>query len=370
MTASHSRTSFRPWQSASFRVPVLAWLTSRLLIGLVMFFSLQLNPKRHWLEVFTQWDSNFYLEIARQGYTWTLGEASSVAFFSFYPMLMALLHLLIPDLVLCGMVLSLSFFLAALIVLHKLCVHEFGVVVADRTVWLLAFFPSSLFFGAIYTESLFLLLTISAFYFARTRQWAWAGLVGLLASSTRINGATLLLPLLIQFLTDLRHQPRKSGVGDVFWLLLVPLGLASQMLFLERHFSDPIAFWTVQSTFGRMGWNPVEAISRDLAPVLAGHWQSAWNVPVDLSALLLAVLTGLIALRCLGVAYGVWVLIGVLIPVLSGTGSLLRYACVLFPMFMVLAISLKSWVLNLVGAFFGILLIIVSFLFASGVFIG
>ncbi len=368
MTASHSKPSFNLWQLSSFRVPVLAWLTSRLLIAAVMFVSLQLNPKRHWLEVFTQWDSNFYLEIARQGYTWTLGEASSVAFFPLYPVLMAVLHLLIPDLLVCGMVLSLGFFLAALIVLHKLCTHEFGAVAADRTIWLLAFFPSALFFGAIYTESLFLFLTVSAFYFARTRQWAWAGLVGLLASSTRINGATLLVPLMIQFLVDVFSK--KTRAVNALWLLLVPLGLVSHILFLERHFSDPIAFWTVQSTFGRMGWNPFEAISRDLAPIVAGHWQSAWNVPVDLSALGLAVVTGLMALRFLGVAYGVWALLGVLIPVLSGTGSLLRYASVLFPIFMVLALKLNAWFYHLFKILFGFALIAVAFLFASGIFIG
>lgn len=370
MTASRSKPAFKFGQSASWRVPVLAWLTSRLLIAAVMLISLQLNPKRHWFEVFTQWDSNFYLEIARQGYTWTLGQASSVAFFPLYPTLMALLHLLIPDLVLCGMVLSFGFFLAALIVLHKLCVHEFNLVVANRTIWLLAFFPSSLFYGAIYTESLFLFLTVSAFYVARTRQWAWAGLIGLLASSTRINGATLLVPLVIQYLVDVFQNPKKTRVSNALWLLLVPLGLLSHMLFLERHFSDPIAFWTVQSTFGRMGWNPLEAVSRDLAPVVAGHLQSAWNVPVDLSGLLLAVITGLIALRCLGVAYGVWVLLGVLIPVLSGTGSLLRYASVLFPIFMVLALKLNLWFYNLFKVLFGFALIAVAFLFASGIFIG
>jgi Mannosyltransferase (PIG-V) len=370
MIASPAKAKFNLWQSASLRVPLLAWLSSRLLIAAVMLLSLQLNPKRHWLEVFTQWDSNFYLEIAREGYIWTLGQASSVAFFPLYPTLMALLHVLIPDLLVCGLLLSFSFFLAALIVLHKLCVHEFGEVVANRAVWLLAFFPSSLFYGAIYTESLFLFLTLSAFYFARTRQWAWAGLIGLLASSTRINGAIILVPLVIQYLVDVFQTPKKTRASLGLWLLLVPLGLISHMVFLERHFSDPTAFWTVQSTFGRMGWNPLGAISRDLAPVIAGHWQRAWNVPVDLSALVLALVTGIIALRSLGVAYGIWALLGVLIPLLSGTGSLLRYVCVLFPVFMVLAIKLNGFTLKFVNLLFIVLLIVVSYFFALGVFIG
>ena len=48
-------------------------------------------------------------------------------------------------------------------------------VAAARRVWLLALFPASLFFGAPYSESLFLLVSVGAFYAARTGRWAWAG---------------------------------------------------------------------------------------------------------------------------------------------------------------------------------------------------
>ena len=39
--------------------------------------------------------------------------------------------------------------------------------VARRAVWLLALFPASLFFSAVYTEALFLLLSVGSFYAAR-----------------------------------------------------------------------------------------------------------------------------------------------------------------------------------------------------------
>ena len=43
---------------------------------------------------------------------------------------------------------------------------------AGATVWLVALFPAALYFGAPYSESLFLLVSVGAFYAARTGRWA------------------------------------------------------------------------------------------------------------------------------------------------------------------------------------------------------
>src|SRR5258708_29041668 len=66
---------------------------------------------------------------------------------------------------------------------------------AERAVVLTAVFPFAFFFGVVYTESLFLLLTVLSFYGFRTRRWWLGGAAGALATATRVN-AILMLPAL------------------------------------------------------------------------------------------------------------------------------------------------------------------------------
>src|SRR4029079_1806923 len=93
---------------------------------------------------------------------------------------------------------------------------------------LLALCPAAVYFGAPYSESLFLLLSVGAFYTARTGRWAWAGALAACAAATRSAGIVLLLPLFVLWLDS---SPRRGR--DVAWLALAPLGLAAYALHLE-----------------------------------------------------------------------------------------------------------------------------------------
>ena len=65
---------------------------------------------------------------------------------------------------------------------------DFPEPVASDAVWFLYIFPTSFFLHIDYTESLLLLLVVSAFLAARYRDWALAGVLGMLASLTHNNG--------------------------------------------------------------------------------------------------------------------------------------------------------------------------------------
>ena len=79
--------------------------------------------------------------------------------------------------------------------LYRLVVLELGRPLARPTLLLLAVFPAALYFGAPYAESLFLALSVGAFYAARTGRWAWAGTCAAAAAATRNSGVLLMLPL-------------------------------------------------------------------------------------------------------------------------------------------------------------------------------
>ena len=69
---------------------------------------------------------------------------------------------LVRSSVIAGVLISVVGFAIALALLHRLAREELGARVADSTVLLLAFAPLSFFFTAVYTESLFLALSVGA----------------------------------------------------------------------------------------------------------------------------------------------------------------------------------------------------------------
>ncbi len=88
-------------------------------------------------------------------------------------------------------------FFVAMVLLYQLVRVDFDTPIARRTLWALALFPTSLFFTAVYTESLFLMLSVAAILCARIRKWWLAGLLGLLAALTRSHGIFLVIPFAV-----------------------------------------------------------------------------------------------------------------------------------------------------------------------------
>ena len=314
----------------------LVFVSSRLLVAMAALIGQMIlpmpqaegfyrtHPENLMLDAAARWDSGFYLEIANIGYHFSLGEISNVAFFPLYPLLIAFLTPLVGDAVLAAVLLSHFCFLLALFFLEALTRQELGEVAARAAVVGFCCFPTSFFFSAVYTESLFVLTVLACFYFVKQKNLPLASLFALLASSTRFIGLVLCLVLLLEFW-------RGTSRASWLWFAAPLLGPLSYAGFLLRLFDDPIAFWTVQPNFGRQGFNPLEAIWRDLEPLTRG--QIPWNVVLDLGALGL-VLVLLPQLWRLRKSYAVYSALSLMIPLLSGTGSLSRYALAIFPIVM------------------------------------
>jgi Mannosyltransferase (PIG-V) len=331
--------------------PLLVFLGSRLALALIVFLAAlalpeATTPDRYhyaqdnlWIDGWARWDSTFYLEIANQGYQVTLDEPSNVAFFPLYPLLIRTLEPVFASPLLAALFVSNASFLVALLLLYRVTQRRFDSQTAQRAVLYLAIFPTSFYFAAIYTESLFLLLSLIAFACARAKRFAWASLAVTLAAVTRPTGILLGLPLLLEWFTG---RPRKTL--EAGWFLVIPFGLVSFMVFLARAFNDPLAFWNTQSAFGRRGFDPTQpfaAITRDLEPLTRLNLQSgpvAWNVILDLGVLAGVLLLAPAIWRSLGAGWALYSLLSMLVPTASGTGSLARYALVVFPAAMVLAL--------------------------------
>jgi Mannosyltransferase (PIG-V) len=313
-----------------------------------------------------RWDSNWYVDIAQHGYR---HESVEPAFFPLYPLLMRGLGEVVGSVVVAGVAISLAAFFVALVLLHRLTELELGPEVARRAPLLLALFPTSLFFSAVYTEALFLALELGAFVAARRGRWALAGALGGLGAATRNTGWLLAPVLLALYLYGprgdpppqrapgraARWRPRYPLRGDVLWIGLVPLGLAGYLIFMQVHFGDLLAPWHAQAHFRRVFEGPLSAYWHGAEKAWDGVTGIFAGDPFGPAARKIgqfAVITGALAatvgvLRRLPAAYGLYALLSI-VPVLSfpyppgPLASSLRYVVVIFPLFMWLALRLRD----------------------------
>jgi hypothetical protein len=328
-----------------------------------------------------RWDAAWYLVIARDGYQPGLGAHTfpRVAFFPLYPLAIRALGLVAP-LVIAGVVVSLCAFAAALYGIHRLTVLEFARKpqptatspqdVARLAVLVIAFSPMAVFFSAIYTEALFMALSVAVFWCARNGRWVWVGIAGALAGATRSNGLLLALPVLVIYLYGPREdrppdhtsqataklqagatmaslrsalaalRPRYRVRPEMLWLALLPAGIVAYGGWLVLTGGDALSPFTVEH----------QAWSRHFVGPVVGVWNGARtafdSAPELMSALfLLATIPATVGvLRRLPLAYGLYVIVSVL-AVISYPGekepleSLPRYLLVLFP----LGIWLAAW---------------------------
>src|SRR3989339_876072 len=130
------------------------------------------------------------------------------------------------------------------------------------TIFLLLSFPTSFFFGAVYTEGLFFLLLISTLYFLKKHNYLLVFIFAFLAAITRFVGVFLVIPIVFQIIQNskVKIQKLKLEVKSCLYLILntkylllvlTPiLGLASYCFYLWQTTGDPFFFLTSQPIFG------------------------------------------------------------------------------------------------------------------------
>src|SRR5262249_22503203 len=150
-------------------------------------------------------------------------------------------------------------FLAALVALFALVRADYGQAIATRTVWLAALWPLSFFFSAVYTESVFLLLTVGAILLARRGRWTWAALAAALAALTRSSGILVLLPLGTMLLQQRGLNPKGwwPQAVQLAAAAAAPLAFAAH---LDRRWGDPLLMIHVEERWARFRSAPWDTL--------------------------------------------------------------------------------------------------------------
>lgn len=292
-------------------------------------------------------DGEHYLSISIFGY-----KSLEQAFFPVYPIIISFMskpfsHDLLSSLInstIAGLIISNSAFLMALIVLYKLIQIDFSKEIAFLTILLLLIFPTAFYFGALYSESLFILFSVISFYNARKRKWLIATIFGILASGTRVFGSLLLPSLIIEALLQ------KEKFSKFFWIILIPLGLILYMIYQYLTTGDILAFYHLQRVVGEQHQSGLSLLPqvyfRYAKMILTVDKSSAIYQTIWLELLvgiLFFILPILGYFKKIRFSYLFYALSGFLLPTVQGSfSSLPRYVIVLFPSFLIFALLVNS----------------------------
>ncbi len=338
-----------------------------------------------------RWDAAWYLVIAHYGYRPDLGAftSSRAAFFPLYPLGLRTISWFGVPAVLAGVLLSLTALALALYGIHRLTTLELSrgmhpSLAGDRVpdaarlaVMLTAFAPMAFFFSAVYSESLYLALSVGLFWSARQGRWMWVGVLGALAGATRSTGLLLALPAVMIYLYGPREdrapdailnralppgslsrlRPRYRLRRDALWLGLLPAGVLVYGAYLWLAGGDVLAPFQAQDVWGRHfagpyvgAWDGVRAGfdgARQLLSLQRQHvyfasgsgspFVSAEHNLLLLGFLLAAVPAVVGVLGRLPLAYGAYVIAALALPLSDPVSSqplmsLPRFLVVLFPL--------------------------------------
>ena len=353
--------AFLIWRAGLFLAAVLATLTLPLRMD---YLGIEF-AKVSFLPVLWPWanfDGYHYLSIATSGY-----NQFQYAFFPGYPMLVSLVNRLIPDLLTIGFLISNIATIALLLVIYKLWSLDYGNAVVKRAILIFLAFPTTFYLGSVYTEALFLLLACGSLLAARKNNFLLSGILGGLASASRLVGIFLFPAMLIIWWYS---QRRKQDLG---YLLAIPLGLLAVMGYNYLQTSDPLYFFHVQPSFGanRSGREIIllpQVIFRYLkifitvSPVSLTFFNALLEFVMTIGSLLLLVF----AYRKVNLAYLVFAAGCIVLPALTGTlSSMPRYVLVAFLCFPALVLFLGKYY-RLVMAIFLIIQVVLVALFTRG----
>jgi hypothetical protein len=347
----------------SFRIPAYILLPFYLmLIGVALRYAVYVRNTNHWellqyLRALCVYDCNAYERLALNGYEgrpsgFDKGDANNWAFFPFYSILAwAVSRLTGLSVLAAGSVLTAVLTVWAAILSWPLFDKNF------RAYFLFCFFlflgPFSYYFTTLYTEALFILLTVAGFVMLRQRDYVTAGVTGALMSATRSTGLLFMAAIVIAALQNhLKDGGTAGGFFRSLWkrtdlllaVALVPIGISCFAIFLWLHSGDALAFQHIQRAWGRAFANPfwnlwltvsqqfksgnTTTISTDLAFGIAAifgmtmsaimAWKGKWD-------------------------WAIFSLFGVLLPLSTNAYSMLRFVVGLAPVLIVAAVLFSRW---------------------------
>ena len=319
-------------------------------------------PDNKWIDGWVRWDSMWYEAIVNPNPRFLPSGHSSANFFPLYSWVAWLVSQPLRVLLdherafyVGGLIVSSVAFLLGLKAVMRLTTQLAGADVAVRTVWLIAVFPFSFFLTAVYADALYFCLAAWSLTLATERRWRTACVLATLAAMTRIPGLALFPAIVLEYLrrSDVDVRSLRKEIPS---LLILAAGPIVILAYNEWRYGDPLAFLHAR----QQGWNRASgyaALQRDYHYLLGGSVFSCgglgdclrefeptrtllgyWYVALVPASIALVIY----ARRTLGVGLPVWALTSIAMALVNGLDGTGRFTAVLFPVFIAMAMMLRT----------------------------
>lgn len=327
-----------------------------------------------WIFSFANFDGVHYLTIANKGYK---GAELIQAFFPVYPLLTRLLNFLVNNFLISGLLIANFSFIVCLYFGYKLTKLDFGTKTANWWLLILLTFPTSFYFGALYSESLFLAITFACLWYIRHEKNTISSILNGLLSGVRVLGVVLLPTLYLEWIKKQPNFNKLSIIEKIkkMWFFIFSFfGLIVFMFYLQKNYNDFLYFFHVQAEFGAGRQESIillpQVIFRYIKILITVHpinWKYfSYVQDLVMSLLSLAIMAFWFLqknkdkFRLSYLCYAIPVLI---VPTLTGTfSSMPRYVLICFPIFMWLAEKLKkaNYLMRIIYFIVSIMLLIIN----------
>jgi hypothetical protein len=250
-----------------------------------------------------------------------------------------------------GTLISNAALLGTLLIIYHLIVDAVGDHAAQRTLLYICIFPTAFSFFISYNEALYLLLVTGTFLAIQQRNWWLAGLVGLLATLTRLDGILLIIPYLYELWTQ------RASLDSYFHALLYTLlpvtlfliGTTIYAIYCWQAFGDLLAIAKAPGAWSHSliwSWQALAELFWTHPQPSATQASLILNLGATLGFILLAIL----GWRKIRTSYSIWqccLLLFMLTTIgIGNTSNLLsnqHFVLTLFPGFLTMTLLSKQY---------------------------
>jgi len=326
---------------------------------------------RHFWVPFLNFDGRNYLKIVLDGYEQGYVPDLKV-FFPVFPLLVRVFSLnLTINPIVAGLSISLVFFVASVFMLDLLMRQDREIPASRfKAILFLFLFPTRFYFLSFYSESVFLFLVLSFFFFLNRNDFWAASVIALVASATRITGLALIVPLIWNAWQHYRITRK------IAWpLLMSPLGFLMYAVFIQITAGSASGIILSQKNWNKpIGWKgPVVAVSDGFKKFIFGSQATTGNIfnrsmeVIEFVFAVALIVFVFVSFKKIKFSYWLYFLLSIALIFFSGVlSSVHRYSLVLFPVYIYLGKTIPKKYFFPYCFFSFILLIYLASLFFRG----
>lgn len=301
------------------------------------------------IDNWVKWDAGNYIKISH-GYRFFVhdGYYLTIVFFPLYSWLIHLFNLIIGSREITGLLVSFLEYSLACVYIYKLVCLDYEKSIAYKTIILISISPFAFFFGAIMSESTFLLFSTMTLYYIRKHKWFLVGVFGFLSSLSRLIGVFLIIPAFVEILEEYKVLKNIKNYKYLFNvvrtkilpILIIPLGIVVYLFINYSISNDWFYFLKIQRKFWNQEFTPFYQILVTLINTINSQstYISFITFIPELITVLLMYLILVLEVKKNRMMYVSWLFIYIIVNIsISWPLSLGRYFLCALPAFIFLA---------------------------------